>query len=401
MASFGQYLVERKLVSREQLDEATQALVLFGGRVGTNLVEAGHLTLEELEQYLAQFLGVPNPPREWVERPRRAALAAVSAELAERHFIVPLNLEKRTLHAALGDPTDPRRLAEVAYATGLGIEPYVLSEARLLFLLERHYGVRRDVRYALLCPGEAAGEGGRHTASASVPAPPPDDEEAARNRVALGLRPLAADEELIDPETFSTLHQGWIDERFGAAPAEDGEARAADAESPVPAPPTDAAAIATLEAELVGASDRETVTRIALALARVYARTAALFLVRDGMVHGCGASGGGLEESVRGIVMSRTVPSVLAPPTVSTEGYRGAPPRSGVDGQLFRALGRAEVRDVAVLPIAIRGRIVNLLYVDNEDEPIAETALAALRALCELVASVYEGIIVARKRTHC
>jgi hypothetical protein len=63
-------------------------------------------------------------------------------------------------------------------------------------------------------------------------------------------------------------------------------------------------------------------------------------------------------------------------------------------------MGRANAAEIAVLPVAIRGRVVNLLYVDNGAERIGETSYAALVALCDLVAQAYERLILSRKRRH-
>ena len=51
--TFGRYLRRHAIVSEEQLKDATAALVLFGGRLGTHLVERGALNPDELERHLA------------------------------------------------------------------------------------------------------------------------------------------------------------------------------------------------------------------------------------------------------------------------------------------------------------------------------------------------------------
>ena len=52
-----------------------------------------------------------------------------------------------------------------------------------------------------------------------------------------------------------------------------------------------------------------------------------------------------------------------------------------------------------MLPIALRGRVVNLLYVDAGAKPIAETAIGALHALTLCVARAYERLILTRKQS--
>src|SRR5262249_32818003 len=130
------------------LEDATQVMVVFGGRLGTVLVEAGLLTLDEVEEHLAGHLGVPRAPIERLSRPDPAALAALPARLAQQHRLCPLWLEKRRLHAAMLEPQNPSRVDEVAFATGLSVTPYVVAERRLVDLLEQHYGIRPDARFS-------------------------------------------------------------------------------------------------------------------------------------------------------------------------------------------------------------------------------------------------------------
>lgn len=412
VSSFGKYLRERGAVTPAQLEEATQSLVIFGGRLGTNLVELGALGLDELEQHLSRHLGIPRPPADWVERPDGEALKAVPVSLAERSEVVPLRREGKTLHVAMVDPGDPNRVDDLAFATGLRIRPYVLAEAHLRFLMQRYYGIRPDLRYVTLGRYEAQGETGpaaASTAAAPLRGPSPEERETEQRREALGIRPLEADEELIDPQTFSSLHQRWTDEPRGdseseADPAPEGRApevaltRDAGTDGETLAGPAD---VAGWEAELSNAPDRDAVVCLALRLARAYASTAALFVVRDGVIQGNRAVGTMVEGGIQGILVPHSAESVFTQSASTGEVFRGAPPRAGIDGRLLRALRSSDGGEVAILPIAIRDRIVNLLYVDNGSGPLGETAFAALRVLCDQVAAAYERLILERKRRHC
>ena len=74
VATFGRYLLERGVLGRAQLEDATQVMVIFGGRLGTILVEAGLLGVEEVEAHLSRHLGVPSAPPDRLLRPDPAAL---------------------------------------------------------------------------------------------------------------------------------------------------------------------------------------------------------------------------------------------------------------------------------------------------------------------------------------
>jgi hypothetical protein len=159
------------------------------------------------------------------------------------------------------------------------------------------------------------------------------------------------------------------------------------------------AKIVELEQKIVGSNDREEITTAALDLALVYARCAALFVVRQGIVQGIRGLGETLaDRPLEGILMPMTCESIITTPASSGEPYRGGPPEGDHNVRLLRALGRQDVRDLAVLPVKIRGRVVNLLYVDNGADPLGATAYAALRATAECIAEAYERLILERKK---
>ena len=140
MRTFGHYLVEHGVITKDQFEEATQSRVVFGGRLGTNLAELGYMRLEDIGRHLAKHLEVPLAPEEWLNNPSAEARKALAPELVEKHNVLPLRVEQRTLHLAMLDPHDPVQIDEIAFATGMRIVAYVVPEVQLLALLEHHYG---------------------------------------------------------------------------------------------------------------------------------------------------------------------------------------------------------------------------------------------------------------------
>jgi len=392
----GGYLVQRGVLSREQLGQALQSQVVYGGRLGTNLVELGLLSLDEVAAHLAASSGFPLPPKEWLDSPDAMALAALPRELASRHLAMPLRLDGDGLHVALLDPAETHVTAELSRAARRPLVPYVLPELRLRYVLERHLGIARPLRFVNVA---------RRLERVRRRAVGEDDElpEEVRLRAELGIHPLGADEDLIDESSFAELHQRFDavrEQAHGGPPAgaelvlddvlpDDVEPDAGDAER-------DALA---LEEALSRATDRDAAARVALALARRYARAAALFVVHRGMVMGLVGAGEGLESRVEGILVPSDAESVFARVAASGEPFRGAPPESGLDLRVLRGLGRSPVREIALLPIAIRDRVVNVLYADDGPHPLSETRLGALRALTACIARAYEQLILQRKKT--
>jgi hypothetical protein len=275
--------------------------------------------------------------------------------------------------------------------------------------LEHHYGIHRDIRYINLGPDAARGE---HAPGREAPEAKRKREasagNASRGREDLGMDPLAADQELIDEATFSSLHDRsrylTRTDLESPAPLESAaptEGVALQREAVAAADPVEAGAavgVAALEAQLAAAPDRDTVARLTLRIARLHARAAALFVVRGGMVSGFLGDGEGAEENLDGVLVPADACTLFAGPAATGTPWRGRPPVDGIDSRVLGALSRRDVREALVIPIAVRDRVINLLYADNGGEPFGETSTAALASLCGAVARCYERLILEQKR---
>ena len=400
MKTFGKYLREQRLVTSSELEEALRSQAVYGGRLGTNLVELKLLSSEDLMQHLARHTGFPAARADLLQSPERAALKAVPIELARSYSLLALKLEEGLIQVAMLDPRDRRQIQEVAQATGRKVRPHVAPEAELLLALEKHLGISRPLRFVSSMRQRA------QELLLSEEAPP--DAGPARERAmdALGIRPLSKDEELLDAENFLSLHADLALARDaaenGGIPAaaqqrapEPAAVVPAVANEPAAAPPSTLAEVAALETEIARAPGRDQVAALALRLARAYVPAAVLFVVHPDAIMGFHAEG--LDQGVEGIVIPVNVDSVFALPAATGERYRGGPPKDGLDARILRLLGRADVSEMVVLPLAIRDRVVNVLYADNGDQPLLETAVAALEAVAACVSRAYERIIIYRK----
>ena len=93
--------------------------------------------------------------------------------------------------------------------------------------------------------------------------------------------------------------------------------------------------------------------------------------------------------------------SVLAAAAREGEPFRGVPPVTSIDKELFAALGRDGVCDAVILPVRIRDRVLSLLYADNGSHPLGESSVAALAAVSDCISRAYARLILLRKRDHC
>jgi hypothetical protein len=237
----------------------------------------------------------------------------------------------------------------------------------------------------------------------------------------LRIEHLPPGEELMDAETFIALHsthvaapeapssgcrvaRSWVPEvaeidsgppRRHSHPVRPSRSDRAERSGGLPRPPSSPASVAALEAEIDGCSSREHVARLGVHLARAYSPAPAIFLVHRGMIERICSEG----SPIRGgaLLFPADVSSVFAEVVASGEPYRGAPPEGGFEDRILRVLGRQHVQEIAVFPVAICGRVVNLLYADNGAEALGDASFAALAAVSARLSRAYGRLILKRK----
>jgi hypothetical protein len=391
MGSFAAFLVGSDYMTASELEEVTQATVLYGGRLGTAVVEAGLMTPDELDRALAQHLDLPEVPKEWLQKPDPAARAALHVDLVKRHHAFPLHFEKRTLHVGLLDPRDPAVLDALAFASGCLIAPYALSELRFVELMQRVYGVAPSPRFAaLLDAGQLArvqrGRAAQREARQRAQQEQPQE---------LLLGPLAADLELVDEATFVATSEPARAPAPELEPAWELPLDAAEPPAPSSPPAAAAARAAELrraEAALTGASRRDELIDAALDLAGAFAELAALFVVRDGVAAGLRALRAGEPLEIESIVAPLGGEGLLAEAVRGVQPVQRAP-GAALDKVLAKALRCEGGAELAVFPVVIGGRVVNLLVAQSGAGALPATAAAALGALAQLLGASYERLI--------
>lgn len=143
----GELLVNNKLITQHQLKEALHAQTIFGGKLGTNLVELGYVNEMDLAKLLSTQLGIPCVEAGDFDNLDRDVLKIVPLALVKKHSVIPLELEGRNLRLAMSDPTNFPSIDEISFATGLRIQPVVAPEILLVYAIEKYYDVPRSVRY--------------------------------------------------------------------------------------------------------------------------------------------------------------------------------------------------------------------------------------------------------------
>jgi len=146
----GEILVRSGRLTEEELRRALDAQHVFGGHLGTSLLELGYVDEETLGETLSSVYNVPFASSDMLSSVPYTVVRSLPPKLAQKHKVIPLRLVGRTLHIAMVDPKNLLSLDEVAFVTGFRIDPWVAPELRVLQALEKYYSLPCGQRFVTL-----------------------------------------------------------------------------------------------------------------------------------------------------------------------------------------------------------------------------------------------------------
>jgi general secretion pathway protein E len=135
----GEILIERKLITAEDLERALELQKERGDKIGKTLVDMGFIAMRDVLSALAEQLDVPlvtieGPP---VVSPETETL---SPRFLRQFRCLPIGREDHTITLAMADPQDVETIATVRSCTGLKVNSALASEQEILDAIDRYYG---------------------------------------------------------------------------------------------------------------------------------------------------------------------------------------------------------------------------------------------------------------------
>ena len=135
----GDLLVKEKVITQEQLEQATKLQKDSHTRLASALVKLGFLSDEDVTNFLSRQYGVPAINLSYFEIDP-AVVKLIPYETAKRYQILPLSRVGASLTIAMVDPTNVFAMDDIKFMTGFNIEPVVASESSILAGIEKSYG---------------------------------------------------------------------------------------------------------------------------------------------------------------------------------------------------------------------------------------------------------------------
>ena len=134
----GELLVERKLITPEQLDEALQLQKTHGLKVVEALISLAYFDVSAFIVFLSQQPGTASIELESYEVPRDV-LALIPREFAERHEVFPIDKLGRLLTVGMACPLDKVTIKQLENMTKLKVRPLLCSAKSIHSAIVRYY----------------------------------------------------------------------------------------------------------------------------------------------------------------------------------------------------------------------------------------------------------------------
>jgi hypothetical protein len=144
--------------------------------------------------------------------------------------------------------------------------------------------------------------------------------------------------------------------------------------------------------------DRDEVARLVLDFLAQDAPRVALFRVKRDEVAGWMARGSGVDEGqFRAFRTDASEPSVFVGLAQGGSHYRGPLAPLPVHRQLARAWGGRLPRECVLVPVRLKGRLVTVIYSDNDRSDAHPLATTELQSVAAAMADAFERCIVRQK----
>jgi hypothetical protein len=405
----GEYFIRKGIITPQQLEQALRAQLIFGGHLGTCLLEMGLVDEQLLGESLAEIFGVRYAPPGLFSDIPRSVIESMTQRLVEKHHAVPFERTNRMLHVAMIDPKNLPALDEISFATACKIEPWVAPEARIFQVMERYYEIPRRQRYIAVCQDMDRAQaddsqrapGPARPGLASAYAPPP-------YVAALGspAEPRSAPPPPPPPQAAPAAPEP--EEEEGGPPPAPPMPRPSPAGAPsraaapapaadIPAEPRESGPFAqeALSNRLCQAESAEDLMRCALDYATRGLDRCALFLIRS--TNASLWCSRGLDQE-RGRILNLSVTSdPLFELLLERDHYRGPVPEDVGIHASFRAMRIEVPAELLLVPGYVEDRMVVLLYGDGGADGSIRGETADLCTLVKKLAYALHVVMLKRK----
>src|SRR5437868_14379030 len=166
----GEILIERRLITAEDLGRALELQRERGDKLGKILVDLGFVAMRDVISALSEQLQIPvvaldGPPAVSPET------ETLSPKFLRQFRCLPIALHDHTVTLAMADPLDFETRSTVASCTGLTVRAGIAPEQEIIDAIDRFYGQSNKTETEIATPTGEATEDLEHLRDMASEAP--------------------------------------------------------------------------------------------------------------------------------------------------------------------------------------------------------------------------------------
>lgn len=340
----GDILIKQDLLNRSQLEEAIEYQSIYGGRLGTSLIELGLVDEYQMAKALSRQLKIRHIKPHALMKVPKEIINLVSSRLALKHKLVPYHKKGRKLYVAINDVCDLGQLDSLSFQLNHIVIPLVVPEVRLLLALKKYYGMMLTPRYETI----AAQLNRRHQAQLK------SKQSDSKNQT---TKPA------VETQQPSTDGASWP--LLGDKLDEPDDLIQYEVEAKTESGSDQQQSLAETCRRLAEATDRDDIGRAVLDSLEQDFPHSALFVVREQIANGWMISGRTESDDFNQRQIDLSEDSVLQTVTDSMVFYLGGLTDTPTNRCLVGLFGTNLPQSTLAIPISVKNRLVGLLYVQG------------------------------------
>lgn len=142
-AKLGQLLLNKNVISEDQLKKGLEEQIRSGGRLGSTLINMGVINEDQLVTFLSQQYDSPAIKlSDYSIDP--SIIKFIPHDVAVKYHIFPVAKVGATITIAMSDPSNVFAIDDIKFMTGYNVEPVVASESAIKSAITQYYGAESD-----------------------------------------------------------------------------------------------------------------------------------------------------------------------------------------------------------------------------------------------------------------
>jgi type IV pilus assembly protein PilB len=135
---FGQILLEKKLISEDQIKEALEVQEVNGKALGDVLVDLEYTTSNRITEVLSDYLGMEIIDIESIDF-NQDILDKIPHSIAQLYRIIPIDFKDSTITVAQQDPLDIQQMDDLRFLIEYNVKPVLVEREDVANAIDKHY----------------------------------------------------------------------------------------------------------------------------------------------------------------------------------------------------------------------------------------------------------------------